>query len=195
MTDPIKQFFRVPSDWMKTSGCYCDYEARVFEVIRIKESPSPHERILVLNSPLHEHGEWLVFEARGHFVAPYTLALVEGLFIPTTADVELGAADIKSNSEFDTFEQAQAKAIVLNIAIREAIAAQVPKTMAYTILPGAFVRRIDADGFPRAKTYRMGAAEEIKGVVRYPLIDPCDSDKIFWVYPDTMLTGDYPDIL
>lgn len=183
-----KSYFRVSGSWMLAHGTDESGEARVFEVIttRPRVGAAPDETpILILKSDDHPNGEWPVLPIRGHYVEPFTLVCIDGLFSPAPADVQVSGADLCTHGEYPSFGHAQRHAMALNEEIRVAYAAKVPKAMANAIRPGSFVRRLDVDGLPRAKTYRMDLFDIDR--LKYAIVDPLNSAKIVWVAPDSML--------
>lgn len=184
-----QKYFRVSSEWMKTYAFENTYgTSKVFEVLYIKQATDQHQAIVVLKSRHMINGEWLVFCDRGHFVADWTLMLSDGLFIPVPADTEESGTDIRSCSEFDSFEQAQEAAIQFNEAIRKAYIETIPKARVDDIPAGAFCRRIGKDGMPMAKTYLRGLYDNSKQ--RYPLVDPMEPSKTINVPVGTMVAID-----
>ena len=184
-----QKYFRVCSEWMKTYAFENTYgQSKVFEVLYIKHSNDPEQCIAVLKSRHTINGEWLVFCNRGHFVAPWTLMLSEGLFIPVPADTEESGTDLRSHSEFDTFEEAQDAAIRFNEAIRRAYIDSIPKAKIEDIPVGGFCRRLGKDGMPMAKTYRREIYDNLKQ--RYPIVDPFNTEKMIHVPAGTLVAVD-----
>ncbi len=133
----------------------------------------------------------MVFESRGHYVAPYTLLFVDGLFIPAIADVEESGADLKTHSEYDSFDLAQLAAMRFNEAIRLAYITSVPRALIEDVREGSFVRRIGTNGMPMTKTYRRGIFDNEKQ--KFPIVDPFDSDKKIFLQVGTIVAIEQND--
>lgn len=183
------EYFRVNSEWMRTYPFENTYGmAKVFEVVYIKKAATHDESVVVLKCPQATNGEWRVLCSRGHFVGPFTLMLSDGLFMPVPADTEERGNDIRSHSEFDSFEDAQKAAIAFNDAIRQAYIETIPKARVDDIAAGSFCRRIGKDGMPMAKTYRRELFDAF--TQRYPLVDPFNPDKKIMVQRGTYVAID-----